>query len=117
MEDTKKRLAVFVGFNIILDIKRDLIDEGAYEQEINGHTEYLRGIDFAIDVIKKHLNKVYGAHISEPNNLWMNEIFDKDQINAKTEQWTKEAEKAGMTLPEYLESISPLNNKESEVKE
>lgn len=38
-------------------------------------------------------------------------IFNKDQIIEKTEQWTKEAEKAGMTLTEYLESISPLNDK------
>ena len=45
------------------------------------------------------------------NNLWMYTIFNKDKIMAKTEQWTKEAEEAGMTLTEYLESISPLNNK------
>lgn len=39
---------------------------------------------------------------------WMYMIFNQDKIMAKTEQWTKEAEKAGMTLTEYLESISPL---------
>ena len=44
---------------------------------------------------------------------WMYKIFDKDMIKAKTEQWTKEAEKAGMTLTEYLESISPLNDKKN----
>lgn len=48
----------------------------------------------------------------EQNNLWMYMIFNKDKIKGKTEQWTKEAEEAGMTLTEYLESISPLNNKE-----
>lgn len=42
---------------------------------------------------------------------WMYMIFNKDKIIEKTEQWTKEAEKAGMTLTEYLESISPLNDK------
>ena len=45
---------------------------------------------------------------------WMYKIFDKDMIKAKTEQWTKEAEKANMTLTEYLESINPLNDKEQE---
>jgi len=39
---------------------------------------------------------------------WMYKIFDKNMIKAKTEQWTKDAEKAGMTLTEYLEFISPL---------
>ena len=43
---------------------------------------------------------------------WMYKIFDKDMIKAKTEQWTKEAEQAGMTLTEYLESISPLAESE-----
>ena len=49
----------------------------------------------------------------EQNNLWMYMIFNKDKIKVKTEQWTKEAEKAGMTLTEYLESISSLNNMEN----
>ena len=48
----------------------------------------------------------------EQTQLWMYMIFNKDKIIEKTEQWTKEAEKAGMTLTEYLDSISPLNNKE-----
>ena len=42
-------------------------------------------------------------------------IFNRDLVVKKAEQWTKEAETAGMTLREYLESISPL--KESEDKE
>ncbi len=45
----------------------------------------------------------------ERNNLWMYMIFNRDKIIEKTEQWTKEAEKRGMTLTEYLESINPLN--------
>ena len=45
----------------------------------------------------------------EQKNLWMYMIFNKDKIKARTEQLTKEAEKAGMTLTEYLESINPLN--------
>ena len=48
----------------------------------------------------------------EQKNLWMYIIFNADKIKAKTEQWTKEAKKAGMTLTEYLESINPLDNKE-----
>jgi len=47
----------------------------------------------------------------EKDSLWMYMIFNRDKIIEKTEQWTKEAEKAGMTLTEYLESISPLNDK------
>ena len=46
----------------------------------------------------------------EQGQLWMYMIFNRDKIKEKTEQWTKEAEKRGMTLTEYLESISPLNN-------
>lgn len=42
----------------------------------------------------------------EQNNLWMYMIFNQDMIKAKTEQWAKEAEEAGMTLTEYLESIN-----------
>lgn len=47
----------------------------------------------------------------EQDRLWMFMIFYNDKIIEKTEQWTKEAEKAGMTLIEYLESINPLNKK------
>lgn len=46
--------------------------------------------------------------------IWMYMIFNKDKIIEKTEQWTKEAEEAGMTLTEYLESINPLNDKRKE---
>ena len=38
-------------------------------------------------------------------------IFNKDKIIEKTKEWT---EKADMTLIEYLESISPLNDKRKE---
>ncbi len=43
--------------------------------------------------------------------VWAYMIFNKDEIIEKTEKWAKEAAKAGMTLTEYLESISQLNNK------
>ena len=48
----------------------------------------------------------------EQKNLWMYMIFNKDKIIAKTEQWNKEAEEAGMTLTDYLESINPLGGNE-----
>lgn len=50
----------------------------------------------------------------EQDHLWMYMIFNRDKIIEKTEEWTKEAEKAGISLIEYLESINPLNNMESE---
>lgn len=48
----------------------------------------------------------------EQDNSWMYTIFNNAMIKEKSEQWAKEAEEAGMTLTEYLESISPLNNEE-----
>ena len=51
----------------------------------------------------------------EQDQLWMYMIFNRDKIIEKTEQWTKEAEKAGMTLTEYLESINPLNKSEDDI--
>lgn len=50
----------------------------------------------------------------EQDHLWMYMIFNRDKIIKKTEEWTKEAEKAGIPLIEYLESINPLNNMEEE---
>jgi hypothetical protein len=46
------------------------------------------------------------------DNLWMYLIFNKDKIKEKTEQWTKEAEKAGMTLTEYLVDYASDETKE-----
>lgn len=43
---------------------------------------------------------------------WMYMILNRDKIVEQAEQWTKEAEKRGMTLAEYLESIKPLNDSE-----
>lgn len=48
----------------------------------------------------------------EQGYLWMYMIFNRDIIIEKTEEWTKEAQKRGMTLTEYLESINPLNDEE-----
>lgn len=51
----------------------------------------------------------------EREQLWMYLIFNRDKIIEKTEQWTKEAEKRGMTLTEYLESINPLDKSEDDI--
>lgn len=48
----------------------------------------------------------------EQTLVWMHMIFNKDKIIAEMERLTKEAEESGMTLTEYLDSISPLNDTE-----
>ena len=58
-------------------------------------------------------DNIFSKMTEEERTLaWMYMIFNKEKIEVVTEQWTKEAEKAGMTLTDYLESISPLNDKE-----
>lgn len=58
-------------------------------------------------------NNIFSKMTEEERTIaWMYMIFNQDRIIEKTEQWTKEAAKAGMTTLEYLESISPLNDKE-----
>lgn len=40
------------GVNDTLDkLREEIIDTGAYEQEVNGKTEFLRGIDYCLGVI------------------------------------------------------------------
>ena len=51
----------------------------------------------------------------EQDQLWMYMIFNRDKIIEKTEEWAKEAEKRGMTLTEYLESINPLDKNKEEL--
>ena len=39
----------------ILDKVRDeIMDTGAYEQEVNGNTEFLKGINYCLDIIDKY---------------------------------------------------------------
>ena len=39
----------------ILDkIRAEIVDTGAYEQEVHGKTEFLKGIDYCIGVIDKY---------------------------------------------------------------
>ena len=43
---------------LILDkIRSEIIDTGAYEQEVNGKTEFLKGIDYCLGVIDKYNEK------------------------------------------------------------
>ena len=83
------------------------------------------GLRKALDIIDKYKaesedkmadNIFENLTDEEQKNLWMYMIFNADKIKAKTEQWSKEAEKAGMTLTEYLESINPLDKAKKENK-
>ena len=35
-------------------LKNEIEDTGAYEQEVNGKTEFLKGINYCLSVIDKH---------------------------------------------------------------
>jgi len=50
----------------------------------------------------------------QSNLVWAFMILNRDLVMKKAEQWTKEAESSGMTLNEYLESISPFRESEDE---
>lgn len=39
----------------ITNTKTEIEDSGAFEQETNGKTEYLRGIDYCLGVLNKNL--------------------------------------------------------------
>lgn len=39
---------------ILEKIRSEIIDSGAYEQEVNGKTEFLKGIDYCLGVIDKY---------------------------------------------------------------
>lgn len=70
---------------------------------------YYEAMQRQAEAMNEMANSIFGKMTEEERTLaWMYMIFNKDKIIEKTEEWTKEAEKAGMTLTEYLESISPL---------
>lgn len=52
----------------------------------------------------------YTSNVTQEGLDWAYSIFNKDKIMAQKEKWTKEAEEAGMTLTEYIESINPLKS-------
>ena len=39
---------------IIDKIRAEIVDTGAYEQEVNGNTEFLKGINYCLGVIDKY---------------------------------------------------------------
>lgn len=40
--------------SIIDKLRDEIMDTGAYEQEVNGNTEFLKGINYCIGVIDKY---------------------------------------------------------------
>ena len=40
--------------SIIYKIRAEIMDTGAYEQEVNGNTEFLKGINYCLGVIDKY---------------------------------------------------------------
>lgn len=43
----------------VLDkIRAEIIDTGAYEQEVRGKTEFLKGINYCLDIIDKYMGEV-----------------------------------------------------------
>ena len=41
----------------ITNAKTEIEDSGAFEQEVNGKTEYLRGINYCLGVLNKNLGE------------------------------------------------------------
>lgn len=41
-------------FDIIDKIRAEIEDTGAYEQEVNGKTEFLKGITYCLNIIDKY---------------------------------------------------------------
>ena len=44
--------------SIIDKIRDEIMDTGAYEQEVNGNTEFLKGISYCLGVIDKYKAKM-----------------------------------------------------------
>lgn len=47
-------------FKTIKDIKAEIVDTGAYEQETRGKTEFLKGIDYCLDIIDQYMTESEG---------------------------------------------------------
>lgn len=45
------------ALNKVNKAKTEIEDEGAFEQETKGKTEYLRGIDYCLEVLNEHLGE------------------------------------------------------------
>ena len=44
--------------SIIDKLRDDIMDTGAYEQEVNGNTEFLKGINYCLGVIDKYKDEM-----------------------------------------------------------
>lgn len=78
-------------------------------------------VEMAVNEALKRMDREDLLPTCERNNedsSWMFSIFNQDKLLDKIGIWSKEAEEKGLTLDEYLKSISPLENKEeSEVSD
>jgi len=56
--DSFDKVTSNIGQYPVLDkIRAEIIDTGAYEQEIHGKTEFLKGINYCLDVINRYRQK------------------------------------------------------------
>ena len=50
----KEAIKVLEQESIIDKLRDEIMDTGAYEQEVNGNTEFLKGINYCLGVIDKY---------------------------------------------------------------
>ncbi|MBR4377304.1 MAG: hypothetical protein IKP50_00240 [Bacilli bacterium] len=53
---------------MLTEIQLEIEDTGAYEQEVNGKTEYLKGINYAYSVIQQKINELKENKDGSNNN-------------------------------------------------
>lgn len=46
-----------VDNDVLEKIKEEIMEEGAYHQEVDSRTDYVKGINFCIDVINRYLEE------------------------------------------------------------
>lgn len=60
-EEHKLILELLEQGSILEKIKAEIEDTGAYEQEVHGKTEFLKGITYCLNIIDKHLEELKGS--------------------------------------------------------
>lgn len=64
----------------ILDkIRMEIIDTGAYEQEVHGKTEFLEGINYCLSIIDKYKAKMLPGNTS--NGSMIQDIFPNQKVS------------------------------------
>mgnify|MGYP003417405639 CR=1 FL=1 len=53
---------------VLDNIRAEIMDTGAYEQEVNGKTEFLKGIDYCLGVIDKYKEESGGREENGNNS-------------------------------------------------